>query len=65
MLLAFPVISIWGPLGPWLPSELVGAAAALVEGAPAGDFVRAALVTVVATLALLAVALRRFSLREL
>jgi ABC-2 type transport system permease protein len=65
VLLAFPIVSIIGTLAPWLPSELVGAAAAMVEGAPAGDYVRAALVTAVATVAVLAVALRRFSLREL
>jgi ABC-2 type transport system permease protein len=65
VLLAFPILSIVDAVAAWLPSDLVGAAAAMVAGAPAGDYVRAALVTAVATAAVLALALRRFAAREL
>jgi ABC-2 type transport system permease protein len=65
VLLAFPLIGIVDVVGAWLPSELLGAAAAMVEGAPASDFARPVLVTLVATAALLVVAVRRFDQREL
>lgn len=65
VLLAFPIAGVVDPLRPWLPSALLTAVAALVEGAPAAEFFRAAAVTVTATAVLLAVALRRFRRREL
>lgn len=65
VLLMLPLLSIADPISPWLPSELVGAAAALTDGAPAREFVRAAVTTVVATAGLLALAARRFAAREL
>lgn len=65
VLLALPILAIADPLSAWLPSGLLGAAAAMVEGVPAAEFLRSALVTVVLTVALLAVALRRFAAREL
>jgi ABC-2 type transport system permease protein len=65
LLLVLPILAIADPVADWLPSDLVGAAAAMVEGAPAGEFVRSALVTVVLTAAALALGLRRFLTREL
>lgn len=65
VLLLLPMIGLIEPLRPWLPSELLAAVAAMLEGAPAGEFVRALVVTVVATAALLGLATRRFALCEL
>jgi ABC-2 type transport system permease protein len=65
VLLVFPVVGVVDTIGAWLPSELLGAAAAMVDGAPAGDFARSAVVTVMAIAALLVVAVRRFGAREL
>lgn len=65
VLLLLPMIALIEPVRPWLPSELLGAVAALLEGASAGDFARAVIVTLVVTPALLALATRRFALREL
>ncbi|HEX6338374.1 MAG TPA: hypothetical protein VFZ85_15545 [Jiangellaceae bacterium] len=65
VLLALPMVALIEPLRPWLPSELLAAIGALLEGASAGDFARAVIVTLVVTPALLALATRRFALREL
>jgi ABC-2 type transport system permease protein len=65
VLLAFPLVGIVDAVGSWLPSELLGAAAAMVEGEPASAFVRAVAVTVLATAGLLVLAVRRFAAREL
>lgn len=65
VLLILPIISLVGPVRPWLPSELLGAVGALLEGAPAGEYARAVLATIVVTPALLALAVHRFALREL
>jgi ABC-2 type transport system permease protein len=65
VLLAFPTLGMFASIKPWLPSELLFAAVALAEGAPAGDFARAAAVAVAGSVALLWVAMRRFELREL
>jgi ABC-2 type transport system permease protein len=65
VLLALPALGMIGVLRPWMPSELLYAGVALVEGATFGEFVRAAAVAAVASLALLGLAARRFELREL
>lgn len=65
VLLVLPVISLLPPVEPWLPSHLVGAIAAMIEGAAASEFLRATLVSVVATVSLLAVAARSLERREL
>jgi ABC-2 type transport system permease protein len=65
LLLTLPLVGMLPTVGAWLPSHLVGAVAALIEGAPVGDYLRALTVTVVATAALLAVAVQRFGRREL
>jgi ABC-2 type transport system permease protein len=65
LLLALPILGIADAVAVWLPSELVGAAAAMTEGVPASEYVRSAVVTLAVTAAALAVALRRFAAREL
>ncbi len=65
VLLVLPLIGLVPAIKPWLPSELISAVAAMVAGAPAGDFVRAVATTVVATAGLLALATHRFGRREL
>jgi ABC-2 type transport system permease protein len=64
-LLALPMLAMIEVLRPWLPSELLTAVLAMVEGAPAGDFLRSTAVAVVATLALLWSAAVRLERREL
>jgi ABC-2 type transport system permease protein len=64
-LLALPVVGLLPPLQPWLPSHLVGAVAAMVEGAPASDYLRATAVTLAAVPALLGVAVAGVERREL
>jgi ABC-2 type transport system permease protein len=65
VLLALPILGLVGAVKPWLPSELVGAPTAIVAGTRPGEFTRAVIVTVVLTLALLAMASVRQSAREL
>jgi ABC-2 type transport system permease protein len=65
VLLMLPVLGLLGALKPWLPSELVGAPTSIVAGAAPGAFTRAVVVTVVVTVALLAMASVRQSTREL
>lgn len=65
VLLLLPIAGTVDAVGRWLPSELLGAVAALVNGAPAGEFARAAVVSVAATAALLALAAWRLERREL
>lgn len=64
VLLLLPVVGLFPPLAPWLPSELLGAGTALIEGTAASEYWRAVAVTTVATPVLLAFAARRFELRE-
>lgn len=63
-LLSLPVLAIVEGLGPWLPSHLVGSMHDLVQGGDATDYLRAAAVTVVATVLLLAAATKRLGRRE-
>lgn len=64
-LLLLPVLGLFPPIQPWLPSHLVGAVASMVEGAPAADYLRATAVTLAAIPALLAVAASGLERREL
>lgn len=64
VLLSFPVLGLLPPLQPWLPSHLLGALTGLAAGAEAGDFGRAAVVTVVAIPVLLTAAARLLERRE-
>jgi ABC-2 type transport system permease protein len=64
VLIVLPILGQVPALEPWLPSTLVGAPTALAEGAPASDFVRAALVSLAVTPALLAAAVRLLARRE-
>lgn len=64
VLLALPVLGLVAALKPWLPSELLTAVGALVEGTPAGDYARSVATTITATVALLALAVHRFDRRE-
>lgn len=65
ILLALPLVGLLPALEPWLPSELLSAVAAMVDGAGAGDFARSIATAVVATAGLLALSTHRFARREL
>lgn len=65
VLLVLPIVGLVPAIQPWLPSQLLTAVAGMVEGAPAGDFLRSVAITVAATAALLALATHRFAAREL
>lgn len=64
VLLLLPVVGLWPPIRPWLPSELLMAAAPLVEGAPASDYLRSVASAVVLTVVLLVLAGRGLERRE-
>jgi ABC-2 type transport system permease protein len=64
-LLLLPVLGLFPPVQPWLPSHLVGAVASMVEGTPASEYLRATIVTLVAVPALLTVAASGLERREL
>lgn len=64
-LLLLPVVGLFPPVQPWLPSHLVGAVASMVEGTPASEYIRATAVTVGAIPALLAIAASGLERREL
>jgi ABC-2 type transport system permease protein len=65
VLLSLPLVGIIPAVQPWLPSHLVNAIVALVDGAPASDYLRAAIVTAITIPALLAIASWRLDRREL
>jgi ABC-2 type transport system permease protein len=65
VLLVLPVIGIAESIGRWLPSHLVGAQIDLVRDASIADYAGAALVTVLASASLLALAVRGTAAREL
>lgn len=65
ILLALPLVGLLPALEPWLPSELLSAVAAMVDGARAGDFARSVGTAVVATAGLLCLSTHRFARREL
>lgn len=64
-LLMLPVLGMIEALRPWLPSELLTAALGLLEGAPLSDYLRATVVGVLATVALVWIATERIGRREL
>lgn len=63
--IAMPVLALIPPLAPWLPSQLMTAVAGLVDGAPATDYVRAVVTSLVAIAAFLTIATHRLNRREL
>jgi ABC-2 type transport system permease protein len=64
VLLALPVLGIAGPLHPWLPSTLVTAPVALLDGSALSGYAPALAVAVTGTGLLLAAATFRFGRRE-
>lgn len=64
VLLTLPILGLASAVKPWLPSELLAAVAAVIEGVPAGDFARAVGVSLVASALLLAFAVHRSERRE-
>lgn len=60
-----PILGIVPSAKPWLPSELVAAIVFLLEGTPACDFGRSAAASTLATVGLLALAVRLHERREL
>lgn len=65
VLIALPLLAVLPPLQPWMPSRLAGALDETVRGLPARELLRAGAVTLVATAAAYALALRRLAAREL
>lgn len=65
VLLLLPALGVIEAVGPWLPSSLLGAVAAMVDGQPAAEYLRALTVAVALTVVLLLVAVRRADVREL
>jgi ABC-2 type transport system permease protein len=65
LLLVLPLMGIIPTVQPWLPSHLVNAIVALIEGTPATDYLRAAVVTLIAIPALLSTAAWQLDRREL
>lgn len=65
VLLGLPLLGLIGPVAPWLPSMLLTAVVGLIEGVAATEYLRAAAVSIVATLVLLALATHRIGAREL
>ena len=65
LLILVPLLGLFGALRDWLPSVLLGSLVGLVVGVPAVDYVRPALVALVATGILSWVAATRLQRREL
>ncbi|TVR23495.1 MAG: hypothetical protein EA387_07040 [Nitriliruptor sp.] len=65
VLIVLPILGVLPPVQPWLPSHLVTAVVALVEGEPAREYLRAVGVTIVVTPLLLVLAARGLERREL
>lgn len=64
-LLLLPLVGVVDAIGRWLPSHLVGAQVALLGDSGLGDYLAAALVSIVATAGLVLIALRGIGRREL
>lgn len=64
VLLTFPLLGLVPALRPWLPGHLLGALTGLAAGAEPAAFLRAAVVTAVATVALLPAAAALLGRRE-
>ncbi len=65
VLALMPILGIVPSVKPWLPSELVAAIVFLLQGTPARDFGRSAAAATLATVGLLALAVRLHERREL
>ncbi len=65
VLALIPILGIVPPIEPWPPSELVAAIVCLLEGTPARDLGRPAAAAALATVGLLALAVRLHERREL
>jgi ABC-2 type transport system permease protein len=65
LLIAVPLLGLVGALRDWLPSNLLGSLVGLVVGVPPVEYLRPALVTIVATAVLLWLAAGRLQRREL
>lgn len=63
-LVTLPILGLVSAIERWLPSELLAAVGALIDGAPAAEFGTSVAVTVVATALLLWYAIRRLDRRE-
>jgi ABC-2 type transport system permease protein len=64
VLLSFPLLGLLGGFRPWLPGHLVGALTGLVAGTEPVAYLRAALVTLIATVVMLPVAAMLLDRRE-
>ncbi len=64
ILLTFPLLGLVPELRPWLPGQLLGALTGLVAGAEPASYLRAAVVTALATAALLPAAAALLQRRE-
>lgn len=64
VLVLLPILQVVSAIEPWLPSRLLGATTALLAGVPAAELLKATVVTIVVTAALLVVAIRRLDARE-
>jgi ABC-2 type transport system permease protein len=65
VLILLPIAGVLPVVEPWLPSHLVTAVVALLEGEPASDYLRAVAVTIVVIPLLLALAARQLQHRDL
>lgn len=65
VLLVLPIVGIVESVGRWIPSHLVGAQVALVNDGSAGDYLGAAIITIVSVVVLLTAAARWSQSREL
>lgn len=65
VLILLPIAGVLPVVEPWLPSHLVTAVVALLEGEPASDYLRAVGVTIVVIPLLLALAARQLQHRDL
>jgi ABC-2 type transport system permease protein len=65
VLILLPITGLVPAVEVWLPSQLFAAVADLLDGAPATDFLRSTLVTLIVTPALVLVAMARYDAREL
>jgi ABC-2 type transport system permease protein len=65
VLVLLSIVGIINPIADWLPSHLVNALTAIPEGAPATEYLKAAVVTVIAGAAALWLAVKWAAAREL
>ncbi|MFP3908015.1 MAG: hypothetical protein ACLFWR_13375 [Acidimicrobiales bacterium] len=65
VLIVMPIVGLVPAIEVWLPSHLFGAIIGLIDGAPAADYLRSGLVTLVATPLLVGFAMARYDAREL